>query len=68
MAARKRFKLGILCPNCGANGEALVSEGDTPEMSAFEVDEYPDGFSEQQPSAHRHETRIRCECGQEFYL
>jgi hypothetical protein len=63
MTARDRFELDILCPNCGANSEARVSED--PE---FRVEVYPQGFSEEQRSGYRHETKVRCECGQEFYL
>ena len=70
MAARNRFELDILCPNCGASGEARASENDDPDMPdpAFRVDEYPDGFSEEKRSACRHETMVRCRCGQVFYL
>lgn len=70
MATRKRFELDILCPSCGASGEARVSENDDPDMSAppFRVDEYPAGFSEEKRSASRHETLVACGCGQVFYL
>ncbi|MGA7998624.1 MAG: hypothetical protein WCA28_27495 [Bradyrhizobium sp.] len=30
MTARNRFELDILCPNCGATGDARVSENDEP--------------------------------------
>jgi hypothetical protein len=65
MAARNRFELDILCPGCGTTGKARVSENDNP---GFHVDEYPQGFSEISPSVHRQETKVRCACGQEFYL
>jgi hypothetical protein len=65
MAAGGRFELDILCPNCGAKGEAWVSDNENP---GFRVDKYPEGFSEISPSACRQETKIRCACGQEFYL
>jgi hypothetical protein len=67
---RSRFELDILCPNCGANGDARVSENDAPDISApaFRVEAYPPGFFEERPSATRHETMVRCRCGQVFYL
>jgi hypothetical protein len=70
MAARNRFELDILCPNCGASGEALVSENSDSDTSdpAFRVEAYPQGFFEHKPSASRHETMVRCKCGQVFYL
>jgi hypothetical protein len=70
MAARNRFELDIHCPNCGASGEACVSEHDDPAMAdpAFRVDEYPDGFSEQKRSAWRQQTLVQCRCGQAFFL
>jgi hypothetical protein len=70
MAARNRLELDILCPNCGAHGEAQVSERDDPERShpAFRVDQYPVGFSEEKRSDYLHETLIKCKCGQVFYL
>jgi hypothetical protein len=70
MAARNRSELDILCPNCGASGEALVSENNDPDVPdpAFRVEAYPQGFSEQKPAASRQETMVRCKCGQEFYL
>jgi hypothetical protein len=70
MAARKRFELDILCPNCGATGNARVSRNDGPDPAdaAFRVDEYPPGFSEEKRSASRHETVVECRCGQVFYL
>jgi hypothetical protein len=70
MATRKRFDLHILCPSCGASGEARVCENDDPDMSvaAFRVDEYPAGFSEEKRSASRNETLVACGCGQVFYL
>jgi len=70
MTTRKRFELDILCPNCGATGNARVSENegaDTAEI-AFRVEGYPPGFCEERPSASRHETLIACSCGQVFYL
>ena len=70
MAARNRFALDILCPNCGADGEARGSEhagSDMPDP-AFRVDEYPPGFSEEKQSATRHETMVQCRCGQVFPL
>jgi hypothetical protein len=65
-----RFELDILCPNCGANGDARVCENDAPDMPApaFRVEVYPLGFSEEKPSTTRHETMVRCQCGQMFYL
>lgn len=70
MAARNRFELDIVCPNCGAKGEARVSENADTDLRnpAFRVDEYPHGFSEEERSAHRHETMVQCRCGQVFYL
>jgi hypothetical protein len=70
MAARDRFVLDILCPSCGRGGEARVSEDDHPYMRdpGFRVDEYPEGFSEVSRSVYRHETKVRCKCGQEFFL
>jgi hypothetical protein len=69
MAARNRFELDILLPNCGANGEAYVSDNDDPVRDpAFRVDEYLQGFSEEERSAYRHETKVQCRCGQVFYL
>jgi hypothetical protein len=70
MAARNRFELDILCPNCGASGQALVSENHDPEMPdpAFRVEAYPQGFSEEKASALRQETLVKCKCGQVFYL
>lgn len=69
MAVRNRFELDILCPNCGAHGDACVFEN-APDMSApvFRVEAYPLGFFEEKPSATRHETMVRCQCGQVFYL
>jgi hypothetical protein len=70
MAGRKYFELDILCPNCGASGDARVSENNDAGMSdpGFRVDEFPRGFSGKKPSADRHEILVQCECGQEFYL
>jgi hypothetical protein len=67
---RKRFELDILCPNCGAQGEARVSENNYPSMRdpGFRVDEYPEGFSGVRQSVYLHETQVRCSCGQVFYL
>jgi hypothetical protein len=70
MAERNRFELDILCPNCGAHGEALVSENGDPDMPrpGFRVDRYPHGFSEEKPSVRRHDTTVQCKCGQVFCL
>jgi hypothetical protein len=70
MAGRRQFELDILCPNCGADGDARASENDGPDMPdpGFRVDEYPHGFSEEKSSPHRHETRVRCKCGQVFFI
>lgn len=70
MATRNRFELDILCPSCGATGNARVSENDglDPADAAFRVDEYPPGFSEEKRSASRHGTLVACRCGQVFYL
>jgi hypothetical protein len=70
MPARKRFELDILCPSCGANGDALVSESEDsdPQSAAFRVEAYPPGFSEERGSASRHETIVACRCGQLFCL
>jgi len=70
MATRNRFELDLLCPNCGATGNARVSENDGRETAdtAFRVDEYPPGFSEEKRAASRHETLVACRCGQVFYL
>lgn len=82
MTARNRFELEILCPNCGAIGNAHITEHarvsenapvsenadpDRPAL-AFRVDEFPLGFSEEQRSGCREQTMVRCECGQVFYL
>jgi hypothetical protein len=70
MTARKRLELDILCPSCGATGEARVSENDGPDEpdTAFRVDEYPPGFSEERRAVSLHETIAACRCGQVFYL
>ena len=70
MPTRKQFELDILCPSCGAAGNARVSENDGADTAnvAFRVEGYPAGFSEERPSASRHETLIACSCGQVFYL
>jgi len=70
MTTRKRFELDILCPNCGAAGNAHASENDGPDSAdaAFRVEAYPPGFSEERASASRHGTLIACNCGQVFYL
>jgi hypothetical protein len=70
MAERNRFELDVLCPNCGARGQALVSENNNPDMPdpGFRVEAYPHGFSEEKPSTHRHDTMVQCKCGQVFYL
>ena len=65
MAYAKRLNLDILCPNCGATGDAQVSDESQP---AFHVDIYPEGFSEISSSVLRQETKVRCDCDQEFYL
>jgi len=70
MTTRKQFELVILCPGCGATGEARASENDgsdTPD-AAFKVDEFPSGFAEEKRSASRRETIVACRCGQVFYL
>ena len=55
MASRNRVELDILCPNCGAYGEALASEDDDPldQNPRFQMDEYPEGFYEARPSDYR---------------
>ncbi len=70
MSVRKRFRLNILCPGCGASGDALVSENDDggPQDAAFKVEEYPPGFSEGKRAACRQETIVACHCGQAFYM
>jgi hypothetical protein len=69
MATRNRFELAILCPNCGAAGNARASQYDGPDTTEeFRVDEYPPGFSEEKPAASRQETLVACRCGQVFYL
>jgi hypothetical protein len=70
MPARKRFELDILCPSCGATGDALVSENECtdPQGAAFRVEAYPPGFSEERRSASRQETLVACRCGQVFCL
>lgn len=70
MPERKLFDLDILCPSCGAAGDALVSENEDPDAqgAAFRVEAYPPGFSEEIRSASRHETMVACRCGQLFYL
>jgi hypothetical protein len=47
-----------------------VSQDEHPNMRDpdFRVDEYPQAFSEEEPSVYRHETKVRCGCGQVFYL
>lgn len=60
---RDRSVFEIICPNCGASGNASVTGN--PE---FEVEKYPDGFFEEQRAPSRLETLVRCKCGQEFYL
>ena len=65
MADAKRFNLDILCPNCGATGDAQVSEES---QLAFHVDKYPEGISEISSSVLRQETKVRCDCDQESYL
>jgi hypothetical protein len=69
MATRSRFELDILCPNCGAAGNARAS-GDGPDATdrTFRVDEYPPGFSEAKQATSRAETLVTCRCGQVFYL
>ena len=70
MTTRNRFKLDLLCPNCGATGNARVSENDGADAAdtAFRVDEYPPGFSEVRHAASRYETVVACNCGQVFSL
>ncbi len=70
MRARKRFELSILCPSCGASGDALASENDDfyPQDAAFRVEAYPAGFSEERHSASRRESIVACRCGPVFYL
>jgi hypothetical protein len=71
MAARNQFKVDILCPNCGAEGEARASENEDHQATPspdFRVDEYPHGFSEVKRSAVRYETKVKCRCGQVFCL
>ena len=69
MTERKRLVLDILCPNCGASGDAQVSENGDAEMPAlaFKVEAYPPGFAEEKRSATREEILVRCGCGQTFY-
>jgi hypothetical protein len=59
------LELDILCPNCGAIGEALVSGN---EGLVFRVAGCREGFSAIRPSADYREAEVRCNCGQEFYL
>jgi hypothetical protein len=70
MAERKQLEVHVLCPNCGASGEARVTQIDVPGMPdpAFRVDAYPPGFTEVKPSALLHETVVKCDCGQELHL
>lgn len=70
MTRRKRFEIDILCPSCGASGEARVSENDGPDTvdAAFKVEHYPPGFFEEKPSTSRLETLVACRCSQVFYL
>ena len=70
MATRNGFELDILCPSCGATGNARVSESDGPDTvdATFRVDAYPPGFSEEKRSTSRFETLVTCRCGQVFYL
>ncbi|TWI73608.1 hypothetical protein IQ16_01746 [Bradyrhizobium huanghuaihaiense] len=60
MAARDRFELNITCPNCGANGEARVSEDDYPFMRSprFSVDELPAEFEVVKRAAHRQDVLL----------
>jgi len=43
MAAQKQLEVHVLCPSCGASGEARVTQIDVPGMPdpAFRVDAYP---------------------------
>ena len=70
MPGRKRFELDILCPGCGATGDAIVFEDEDPDSRgvAFSVEAYPPGFSEERRSTFREETLVACRCGQAFYL
>jgi hypothetical protein len=70
MAERERFVRDILCPNCGATGDAQVSGNDDPRMPdlAFRVEAYPPGFAEEKRASSRGHTLVRCDCGQTFYL
>jgi hypothetical protein len=68
---RAQFKLDILCPSCGAEGEARASENEDRQATLgpdFRVDEYPSEFSEAKRSAARYETEVKCKCGQVFCL
>ena len=71
MTVRNQFELDILCPRCGAEGEALASEKPVDQTTPnpdFRVEEYPKGFSEASRSAIRYETKVKCACGQVFCL
>ena len=70
MAARDRFTRQITCPKCGVIGTAEVSEDDHPYMRSpgFSVDDLPPGFKVEKESNWRHETYIKCDCGEVFHL
>jgi hypothetical protein len=69
MAARDHFSIELICPKCGAKGDAQVSEDDYPFTSSprFQVDELPQGFKVFERAKTREKTLFGHECGGRFY-
>jgi hypothetical protein len=72
MTARDEFSLKICCPRCGHSGAFECSENDGWAYArghhGFRVDECPPGFVIKAQGDRASETKVQCQCGEQFGL